>query len=255
MKRETTTKTASESIKISLKKIFFTVVLFILIFGISANAQNLRKVYGYVKSSYGQPIENVKVTSQEKFSKTFTNDKGWYILEVQQSDTIINFIHADYKTLSHKHKVGNRIDVVIQFKKEEHFIENESQVQYDAMPVMIGSTKSRKMSMSYSCVGMLTPPQNWNTENYSTIHENGFRNVLANPLSTFSIDVDNASYSNVRRYINQGELPPIDAVRTEEMTNYFHYDYPQPTGKVPFSVTTNWPNVRGMQTTIYYMLG
>ena len=62
--------------------------------------------------------------------------------------------------------------------------------------------------------------------------------MRANPLSTFSIDVDNASYSNVRRYINQGNLPPVDAVRIEEMINYFHYDYPQPTGAHPFSVTT-----------------
>ena len=233
------TKTTQELIKISRTKSISIVLIFTVFFGISAHAQNLRKIYGYVKNSYGQPIENVKVASQEKFSKTYTDDKGWYILEVPQTDTIINFIHAEYKILSQKHKVGNRIDVVIQFKKEERFIENESQAQYDAMPpVMIGSTKSRKMAMSYACVGMPAPPQNWNTENYSIIHENGFRNVLANPLSTFSIDVDNASYSNARRYINQGELPPVDAVRIEEMINYFHYDYPEPTGDVPFSVTT-----------------
>lgn len=237
MKRKTTTKSARELIKISLKKTFFTTVLFILIFGISANAQNLRKVYGYVKNSYGQPIENVKVTSQEKFSKTFTNDKGWYILAVPESDTIINIIHADYKTLSQKYKTGNRIDVVIQSKNEERVRNENLQVEYDAMPVSIGFLKSKRISLATAnCVGMPTP--NWNTENYSTVHENGFRNVLANPLSTFSIDVDNASYSNVRRYINQGELPPVDAVRSEEMINYFHYDYPQPSGEVPFSVTT-----------------
>jgi len=57
-------------------------------------------------------------------------------------------------------------------------------------------------------------------------------------LSTFSIDVDTASYSNVRRFINSGTLPPPDAVRTEEMLNYFTYDYPQPVGEHPFSVTT-----------------
>ena len=238
MKQKTLKKTTRNLFKFNGMKTILSVLVFTLVFSISANAQNLRKVYGYVKNSYGQPVENVKVTSQEKFSKIFTDDKGWYILEVPQSDTIINFIRADYKTLAHKHEMGNRVDVVIQFKKAELIIDDNSQVEYDAMPAVRNSRKSGKMNMSYACVGMPAPPQSWNTENYSTIHENGFRNVLANPLSTFSIDVDNASYSNVRRYINQGELPPIDAVRIEEMINYFHYDYPQPTGEVPFSVTT-----------------
>ncbi len=80
--------------------------------------------------------------------------------------------------------------------------------------------------------------QNFNTENYNSINENEFLDVLSNPLSTFSIDVDNASYSNVRRFINHGKLPPKDAVRIEEMINYFKYQYPQPEGKDPFSITT-----------------
>ena len=82
--------------------------------------------------------------------------------------------------------------------------------------------------------------QDWNTEGYATIHENGFKDVLHNPLSTFSIDVDRASYSNVRRFINMGQKPPIDAVRIEEMINYFSYDYPQPEGDHPFTVTTGF---------------
>jgi Ca-activated chloride channel family protein len=62
--------------------------------------------------------------------------------------------------------------------------------------------------------------------------------VKNNPLSTFSIDVDNASYSNIRRFINSGVLPPPEAVRVEEMINYFKYDYPEPRGEHPFSVYT-----------------
>ena len=58
------------------------------------------------------------------------------------------------------------------------------------------------------------------------------------PLSTFSIDVDTASYANVRRFLTQGQLPPKDAVRIEELVNYFRYDYPEPSGGAPFSVTT-----------------
>jgi Ca-activated chloride channel family protein len=73
-------------------------------------------------------------------------------------------------------------------------------------------------------------------ESYATIAENGFRNATKEPLSTFSIDVDAASYSNVRRFLQQGQLPPADAVRTEELINYFQYNYPQPTGEEPFRV-------------------
>ncbi|WP_299125685.1 VWA domain-containing protein [uncultured Winogradskyella sp.] len=74
-----------------------------------------------------------------------------------------------------------------------------------------------------------------NTEEYDRIYENAFKEAKQNPLSTFSIDVDNASYSNVRRFLNNNQLPPKDAVRIEEMINYFNYDYPQPTDKHPFS--------------------
>ncbi|HEY5621465.1 MAG TPA: von Willebrand factor type A domain-containing protein [Pontiella sp.] len=76
----------------------------------------------------------------------------------------------------------------------------------------------------------------FNTEQYNHIAENDFLPVLQNPLSTFSIDVDRASYANVRRYLNDGMLPPEDAVRIEELINYFNYDYPQPQGRDPFSV-------------------
>ncbi len=77
-----------------------------------------------------------------------------------------------------------------------------------------------------------------NTEGYGPIVENGFHKVTDDPLSTFSIDVDAASYSNVRRFLNDGDLPPAGAVRTEEMINYFKYQYPQPSGKDPFSINT-----------------
>lgn len=79
-------------------------------------------------------------------------------------------------------------------------------------------------------------------EKYAEITENPFLETSRAPLSTFSIDVDTASYANVRRFINQGSLPPKDAVRIEELVNYFEYDYPQPIGDVPFSVNTDVAN-------------
>jgi Ca-activated chloride channel homolog len=75
-------------------------------------------------------------------------------------------------------------------------------------------------------------------ERYAEIAENPFLETSRAPLSTFSIDVDTASYANVRRYLNDGQMPPKDAVRIEELINYFEYDYPQPIGDAPFSVNT-----------------
>jgi Ca-activated chloride channel family protein len=77
-----------------------------------------------------------------------------------------------------------------------------------------------------------------NTEDYDNIVENKFLTSTQNPLSTFSIDVDEASYSNVRRYLENGSMPPAGAVRIEEMINYFDYDYPKPTNGEPFTVNT-----------------
>ncbi len=78
----------------------------------------------------------------------------------------------------------------------------------------------------------------YNTEDYDNIVENRFLAATQNPLSTFSIDVDKAAYANVRRYLDNGTLPPAGSVRIEEMVNYFKYDYPQPDNDVPFSVNT-----------------
>lgn len=79
---------------------------------------------------------------------------------------------------------------------------------------------------------------NANTEEYNNFSQNQFQRALDIPLSTFSIDVDVASYSNMRRFINNGQMPPADAIRTEELLNYFTYDYPAPQGKDPVRITT-----------------
>lgn len=80
--------------------------------------------------------------------------------------------------------------------------------------------------------------EDFNTEEYSAIVENSYKSVAADPLSTFSIDVDTASYTNLRRMIRDDWDVPEDAIRIEEMLNYFKYDYPQPAEGEPFSVTT-----------------
>lgn len=79
-----------------------------------------------------------------------------------------------------------------------------------------------------------------NTESYENFIENQFESAKSNPVSTFSIDVDNASYTNIRRFINNGQKVPKDAVRIEEMINFFKYDYAKPTGQHPFSINTEY---------------
>lgn len=77
-------------------------------------------------------------------------------------------------------------------------------------------------------------------EDYEMFEENAFENPAFAPLSTFSIDVDNASYTNIRRFLNNGQTVPKDAVRVEEMINFFKYSYPEPKGDVPFSINTEY---------------
>lgn len=107
----------------------------------------------------------------------------------------------------------------------------------------IAKPKPRRMDRSLSkhqMVHMGPPPPESLTksaEEFDRIEENAFVAVADDPLSTFSIDVDTAAYANVRRYLSDGVLPPVDAVRIEELVNYFSYDYPAPVGQ-PFEVDT-----------------
>ncbi len=122
--------------------------------------------------------------------------------------------------------------------------EEKSEVHHDLLGAKVptpqyrhkgapGFMTSNQVAASYTEHGVIH-----NTESYSTIHENIFHDPSRKPLSTFSIDVDAASYSNVRRFLRQGQMPPKDAVRIEEMVNYFSYDYQQPEGSDPFAVNT-----------------
>jgi Ca-activated chloride channel family protein len=96
-------------------------------------------------------------------------------------------------------------------------------------------------SAKHGCIVINTKSGNYriqNDEAYANINENDFETTQLSPLSTFSIDVDKAAYSNIRRMINNGETIPSDAVKIEEMMNYFNYSYPQPKDEHPFSIHT-----------------
>jgi Ca-activated chloride channel family protein len=102
------------------------------------------------------------------------------------------------------------------------------------------STTMAKEAAAPVANGQITADEQpeFNTEEYNRIYENPFLKAKDNPLSTFSIDVDTASYANVRRFLRNGALPYKDAVRIEELVNYFTYDYPEPDGETPFAYFT-----------------
>lgn len=110
--------------------------------------------------------------------------------------------------------------------------EAERRAQFQPGSIMLQSAASPSLSH------IRAPSEPVDRENYEHFDDNPVKRVVEQPVSTFSIDVDTGAYANVRRFLNQGRLPQEDAVRVEELVNYFNYDYPQPQGQQPFSITT-----------------
>lgn len=193
--------------------------------------------FGYAKTIKGVvysnndklPIPGVNVSVLNTQISTRTNFDGEFTIEINSKNTTLEFSFIGYKSKQVVLKNQSFIKVYLdenQQELEEVIVVND----FMNKPQLL-----RNMNMSRGMNPI--PPPNYNTESYATIQENGFKKVSLNPLSTFSVDVDNASYSNIRRYINNGTLPPIDAVRVEEMINYFDYNYKTPQ-KHPFSIQT-----------------
>ncbi len=202
-----------------------------------------RTITGIVTSaSDGSALPGVTVILKGTTTATSTDYSGAYKITVPSSGGILIFSFIGFK--SKEIKIGKTNTLNAELEYEVHQLSEVVVVGY--------SVKSRKsVTGSVSVIDSKTSmPQaiyaerddyqeaEWNTEEYNTIHENIFHDAIKDPLSTFSIDVDAASYSNIRRFINNGSRPPKDAVRIEEMVNYFDYDYDQPEGKDPFAVIT-----------------
>ena len=203
-----------------------------------------REITGTVKDAFGNALSGVLVKVLNGNRSTTTNMSGFYKIEIKPGDKSLVFTFIGKETQTVKIRQSNTIDIVLKAPIEvddeieiRDYVQPQAQVLHVVANDAVATAKSSIMIR-----GVGAPAPNWNTENYSTVHENGFIDAKINPLSTFSIDVDNASYSNVRRYINNGELPPKDAIRVEEMINYFSYDYPKPDGNHPFSITTELGN-------------
>jgi len=127
---------------------------------------------------------------------------------------------------------------------EEDRIMNEeaNKVMNFAPPVIVQDEKIYGEDATISIASVESNYDNLNDEEYSQFAENKFRFAQEEPLSTFSVDVDAASYSNMRRFINRGSMPNKDAVRIEELINYFSYNYPEPTGSDPVRITAEVGN-------------
>ncbi|HEX2606500.1 MAG TPA: von Willebrand factor type A domain-containing protein [Flavisolibacter sp.] len=205
-------------------------------------------VTGTVKDESGKPLPGISVTEKGKRNSSLSNSDGTYSIVVSDSKAILEFSGVGYDPLQEKIRGNKVVDVIM---KAAHTAMEEVVVTGYANDSQI--TMSRK-SLQGRAAGlnvrgitgspMQAPVQYYekdeemNTEDYDGISENNFHKVADDPLSTFSIDVDAASYSNVRRFLNEGQLPPAGAVRIEEMINYFSYNYPQPVGDAPFSINT-----------------
>jgi Ca-activated chloride channel family protein len=201
-----------------------------------------KTITGKVTDTQGQPIPGVVIMvkgSNNSAVNTLTDMNGMFKIVVDQKSKVLVFSFIGYTAI--EEPIGERTIINVVMKEDLNALQEVIVTGYDS-----------RYDRASKSVAMASPPAmgygskrsfqkwngNFNTEGYNPINENGFKNVRNSPLSTFSIDVDNASYSNIRRFINMGELPPSDAVRIEEMINYFKYQYPEPSGEHPFSVYT-----------------
>jgi Ca-activated chloride channel homolog len=200
-------------------------------------------VKGKVTGTDGAPLGGVTVTVKGTGNSATTNSFGDYNLTVGQEARILIFSLKGMKSLEEPIAGRTVINVMMEPEKdktkEKKADAAEAQVvcETKATAYDMAAPSSRAMGKS-SYINNQSFYQDYNTESYAGINENVYKDPLKAPYSTFSIDVDKASYSNVRRFINLGQEVPADAVRIEEMINYFKYDYPKPTGEHPFSVYT-----------------
>lgn len=226
-----------------MKSIQNLLPIFLLIFLCSWNTTNISliKISGTVTDAdTGELLPGVSVILKGTATNTVTDIDGFYELKVATAKEKLVFSMIGYT--KQEVAIGNQKIINVQLAPDiqtlsEVVVTGYSSVTRKQMTAAIATSGHRpsfghmaEIQESYY------PPHN--TEEYDAIDDNIFREVKSSPLSTFSIDVDNASYSNMRRFINNGQMPPKDAVRIEEMINYFTYDYPQPKNEEPFSINT-----------------
>lgn len=227
-----------------MKTLLLPFILLIFI-GFQESHASVKVITGTVTDKvYGKPISGVKVSAANSKKYVFTNQEGKYSITIEDGVQQLQFTCLEYKPLTVKIGKSKVINVSL---AQDNQVLNET--------LIVGHPTKTKNQMKVAVSGVSTPlmirgvssysAKNYiqpHTESYASIKENGFQTPFKSPLSTFSIDIDAASYSNVRRFINNGSLPPKDAVRVEEMINYFDYEYPQPKGADPVNIVTEISN-------------
>ncbi len=226
--------------KFIVMKNSLSIIAIVILGAIMMAFMESRTITGKVTDENSQPLPGVSVSAKGSSQVAVTDMRGKYSIAISTKVNTLVFSFIGYSNV--EEKIGNRAIIDVKMKPEITALQEVVTIGYGAKrdrPSRLKAMAAPASMMSYdSQRSFQRYNNNFNTEGYAPVNENGFKSVKNNPLSTFSIDVDNASYSNIRRFINNGVLPPADAVRIEEMINYFKYDYPEPEGAHPFSVYT-----------------
>lgn len=216
----------------------YWIILVVILSTIGTSFGQLMKVSGVVTdATNSNPLSGCTIAIQGATTKILTDHHGQYSLEVEKGSILI-FTYLGYKTERREVKSA-RLDVKLHIKPSmisDCVVLGQTFEKKESYTGSVGSIDASYRSPRY-IIATFPSYDQANAEEYSSIAENGFKQATETPLSTFSVDVDAASYSNMRRFINKGELPPADALRTEELINYFSYDYPKPTGSDPVKIT------------------
>lgn len=216
---------------IQFKSTVCAIMVIMLAVGITGYAQSLR-VKGIVTAiSNNNPVIGCSVQVQGTSRGTVTDINGRYEISAKKGDKLV-FSFVGYQ----------QVVRTVASEKLNVQLEEDRAVLEDCVVMGYATTRKTMLCGAVSATKVLFTCNQMNTEEYKSFQENGFKEVKQAPLSTFSIDVDAASYSNMRRLLNNGELPPADAIRTEELVNYFNYDYPKPAGNDPVRITTEVGN-------------
>ncbi len=199
-----------------------------------ANAQSITVTGAVSDAADGSPLTGCCI--QVKGTKTFTtaDANGKYSIQTEKGKTLV-FSYVGFQTKEVKitqtvHNVALEASLA---QLEEVIATGHA---WSAKRYKTTASSQSIMVADYSLRYIPAPQES--REEYDRHSENKFFNALNNPLSTFSIDVDAASYGTMRRFINNGQLPQKGTIRSEEMINYFDYGYPAPTGKTPVNVIT-----------------
>ena len=225
--------------KTNFWKTVILVVFTVIISAGTVTAQSITVTGKVTDADNGNELIGVTISVKGTTRRTNTNANGKYSIQAEKGEALVfNYIGYQSKEVEVKTAV---CDVSLQA---------DNLALQEAVVVAYGINKRSEFTAASMDMGVQMEYERGyssivryadayaSNEEYNHFSENRFKAATDEPLSTFSIDVDAASYSNMRRFVNQGQMPPKDAIRTEELINYFSYNYAQPTGNDPVKIST-----------------